>query len=327
MPMHSVITRLTVPAALAALLLTFSETLARADDNEVCFASSGTGQQLRKDGKLVESRAQFELCARSNCPSIVTRNCTQWLSEVSAILPSVTLNATDASGRELIDVSVMLDGKPLVAKIDGKAVSVNPGVHVFTFQTAGVAPAEEKAIVSEGDKAKRIVGHFPTLNLPKETEQKKEVVAPDPKKPSVTPQASSGLPVGALIVGGVGLASFAVGTVLLISGNSSFPDECEPYPLFSTREDGGCPRALTKEKQAEAQKNAEAANAKRDVGAGLMIGGGALIIAGGVWLAVDLLSNKGSGATATNERKRPALSILPVFGPNYAGAGFSGAFQ
>jgi hypothetical protein len=323
--MHLVMRHLTIPLA-ATLLLGISETQAHADDNEVCFASSGTGQQLRKDGKLVESRAQFELCARSNCPSIVTRNCTQWLSEVSAILPSVTLNATDASGRELIDVSVMLDGKPLIAKIDGKAVAVNPGVHMFTFQTAGAAPSEERAIVSEGDKAKRIVGHFPTLNMAKAIEQKKETGVTDPLKPPPPAQASSGLPVGALIVGGVGLASFAVGTVLLISGNSSFPDGCDPYPLFSTRDDGGCP-GLPEAKREEAKKNAQSANATRDTGAGLMIGGGALLIAGGVWLAVDLLSNKGSGATAVNDRKTPFVSFLPVFSANYAGAGFSGAFK
>jgi hypothetical protein len=314
------------PRRLVSLLLfpfiaALGERAAMADDTEVCFSASSTGQQLQQQGKLVESRAQFEICARSSCPSIVTRNCTTWLSEVSAILPSVTLNATDASGRELIDVAVLLDGKPLVAKIDGKAVSVNPGVHVFTFQTIGAAASEERVIVSEGDKAKRIVGHFPTLNA-KATDPKKETVVADPKKP----QASSGLPVGALIVGGVGLASLAVGTVLLISGNSSFPEGCDRYPLFSTRDDGGCPGLADATKREEAKKNAMSANATRDTGAGLMIGGGALVIAGGVWLAVDLLSNKSAAATARNERKA-FLSFLPVFSATYAGAGLSGAFK
>jgi hypothetical protein len=303
------------------LLLVLGNQEARAQDTEACVAASGTGQKLRQQGKLIEARAQFELCATASCPSLVARNCTQWITEVSGMLPSVTLNAVDASNKDLIDVAVLLDGKPLISQLDGKAVAVNPGVHVFTFNHEGQAAVEERSIVSEGDRAKRIVGKFINLNVP-------AVATPiGPSGPGTSPpppvqKQSRGLSAGPFIVGGLGLATLAVGSILFVSGISAFPsDKCDSLPVFSTAE-GQCPRAKPEEKS-DANSAAGSANAKRDVGAGVMIGGGALLIGGGVWLLIDVLSQKNE-AQALHKKGQHRAWIHPVLGLDYAG--LTGAF-
>lgn len=277
-------------AAFRNVLVTLSALLmvtaahAKPMDDEACMTASTSGQTLRKQTKLVDARVQFETCAAQTCPDVVRQDCLKWSSELASLTPTVALSAVDGAGRDLIDVAVTVDGKPLVSKLEGKAITLDPGIHTFVFSAEGASPVEERAVVNEGEKGKRVLARFLTLGVPKPA----EVTAP----PLATPAPSKGVSVGALVVGGVGLAALATGTILFLSGTSSFPeDKCDPLPLFSVAT-GTCPRTNPGVERETANSDAKSANTSRDVGAGLMIGGGALTAAGLVWLIIDLSSSK-----------------------------------
>src|SRR5438552_19090580 len=91
----------------SALLGVASPSLA--DEKLACVNAADAAQRLRNANKLLEARANLQICARDVCPSIVRSDCTRWRAEVEASVPTVVLRAQDAHGQELTDVKVMLD--------------------------------------------------------------------------------------------------------------------------------------------------------------------------------------------------------------------------
>jgi hypothetical protein len=126
--------------------------VSRADDKAVCLEATERGQSLRATHKLVEARKQFLACARAECPAIVQQTCGGWLTEIEKSLPSVVITAKDASGADVVDVTVTVDGEPLVTKLDGEAISVDPGRHVFRFSSPDGTMLERPAVIKEGVK-------------------------------------------------------------------------------------------------------------------------------------------------------------------------------
>jgi hypothetical protein len=129
-----------------------AEPSARADEKKECVAASEKAQQLRNSGKLNEAREQLVICGRSECPRLVQQDCTQWMAEVLNALPTVIPAAKDKRGRDVIDVKVTVDGKSMTDTLDGKAHPVDPGVHMFRYETKGAAPIEEQVVVRQAEK-------------------------------------------------------------------------------------------------------------------------------------------------------------------------------
>ena len=116
----------------ACALLTVSS--ARAMDPKACADAAFQGQTLRNDDKLLEAREEFRACVRRECPGFVQKDCADWLEDVEKRLPSVVLSATDPSGRDLVAVKVIADGRLLTEKLDGQSFPMNPGHHAFVFE-------------------------------------------------------------------------------------------------------------------------------------------------------------------------------------------------
>ncbi|XXT20197.1 hypothetical protein WME94_01345 [Sorangium sp. So ce429] len=129
---------------------------ARAGDAEACFTASEEGQRLRDEGQLREARARFISCGSAACPALVRSDCAGWLSDVTARVPTLILSAEDEQGQDVADVQVAVDGAPLTARLDGKAVEVDPGEHVLRFERAGSAPVALRLVVREGEKLRRV---------------------------------------------------------------------------------------------------------------------------------------------------------------------------
>lgn len=147
--------RKTLALGLCASALTQSG-WARADGTTTCTDAASQGQIQRDAHKLVEARNQFLICAKQECPSVVRKDCTTWLEQVQASLPTVVPVAIDEAGNTLPGVKVSVDGKVLVAKIEGQAVEVNPGTYTFAFEAPDGTKAEKQVVVAEGDKDKRV---------------------------------------------------------------------------------------------------------------------------------------------------------------------------
>jgi len=127
-----------------------------ADDKQACLEAYDKAQTMRQEDKLVAAREQLLTCARNVCPSILRKDCTTWLSEVDASMPTVVLSVRDAKGADLVDVKVTVDGEPFVTQIDGKAVPVDPGVHTFRFEVDGSEPVEERIVIHAAAKNRGI---------------------------------------------------------------------------------------------------------------------------------------------------------------------------
>lgn len=138
-----------------AFASTFAAAAARADEDP-CIRAYTQAQMLRKDGRTVSARAQAAICAQASCNAILAKDCTRWLSELEAIAPSVVLDVKGPNGVELVDVRVTMDGDPLANRIDGKAIEIDPGTHVFTFESRGYASIERSILVREGEKGRRL---------------------------------------------------------------------------------------------------------------------------------------------------------------------------
>ncbi len=153
--------RVRASATVAALAMLVSGGTARADVKRSCVAAADAGQTARDQGRYRVARDQFALCAREACPKLVTQTCAGWLRELDAGMPTIVLGAKDERGMDLTDVRVELDGAPLVARLDGKPIALDPGEHTVRFEREGAAPAEQHVVARAGEKNRLVVVALP----------------------------------------------------------------------------------------------------------------------------------------------------------------------
>ncbi len=124
-----------------------------------CASAYEAAQEERIKKQLVAARAHLVTCGVTTCPAGMQRECIGWLGEVDAALPTVVVRAFVA-GRETTDVRVLVDGQEVAARLDGSAVTLDPGPHLFRFEHAGDAPIEEQHVIAEGAKLAPIEARF-----------------------------------------------------------------------------------------------------------------------------------------------------------------------
>jgi hypothetical protein len=263
---------------------------ARADDKQICVAASEKGQQLRSSGKLVDAREQFNLCGRTECPKLIQQDCTQWMSEVLASLPSVVPGAKDRKGRDIVDARLTIDGKVATETLDGKPIVVDPGVHTFVFETKGAGaapPVKEQVVVKPGEK-NRIV----SVTIATGDDGAAPVAALAPERPADGSKSSP--PIAAYVVGGLGIVALGAAGVMGLLANS------DAHDLRST-----CAPNCK-------QSDVDAIQTRYTIG-GVTAGvGGALLVTGIVLFFVH-----GSGSSQTGS-SAPALGLQPLAGGSAA---------
>jgi hypothetical protein len=154
----------------------------------------------------------------------ISKECTNLYSEAQASLPSVTIRATDGQGQLLTAVNVYMDGELVAKTLDGRALTLDPGVHEFRFVVEGKPEINNKVLVSEGEKNKVVSVDFPA---PMESKESKPIVVTPPPAPA----EKSGPPIAAYVVGGVGVAAAATGGILYWLGSKQYDDAentCSP---------------------------------------------------------------------------------------------------
>jgi hypothetical protein len=172
--------------ALSLALLTPRSAMADDGTAPSCGDAYTQAQTLRNARKLVKARDALRVCAQPTCKDFVVKDCTQWLDEVQAGLPTVVAVAKDAEGNALPNVKVFVDGQPLAIDV-GRSIEVDPGPHTFTFQAADGTKTDKQVLIVEGEKEKLV-----TVTLGKPAEP---VAPPLPTAaPPPTPPAASGGP-------------------------------------------------------------------------------------------------------------------------------------
>jgi len=278
---------------------------AHADDKAMCLEATEQGQKLRAAHRLVEARPQFLACARPQCPSIIQQECGAWLAELDKSLPTAVITAKDGGGGDLLDVTVTVDGQPLVTKLDGDAVPVNPGRHVFHFALPDGTQLDKATVIKEGEKnqgiavvlgkGKRHPTAPPVGTAPATTSEL--LAAESPPEP---PHTVAPVKIAGFVVGGVGVVGLAVGAVfgaLAIGDNNNAhcnaQKQCLAGPLSA----------------------ANSAATASDVG---LIAGGVLVATGG---ALVLFGPKPAAPKTAG-----SLRLSPVVLPGRVGLALGGTF-
>jgi hypothetical protein len=183
-----------------ALAFTLIASSAAADE-DACLLASQVSLKLRHDGKLHDAIHQLAICADVACPAEVRAECSRRLDVARTVMPSLVLAAKDGAGNDLTQVTVSMDGAPLLSSLDGRALDIDPGEHMFHFETPGQPALEKKLILREGEKARNEVVVFgpPPVQRP---------VSPPPNVSSWSTNKTL-----ALGSAGVGIAGVVLGAV------------------------------------------------------------------------------------------------------------------
>lgn len=199
-----------------------------ADDVQGCIEAHELAQVARKEGRLLEARDKLLTCAHESCPSVLRKDCGPWLTEVTSSLPTVVVLAKGPDGSDLLDVRVSFDGKQIATSLDGRAIEVDPGVHVFRFETDGQEPVERKVVIREGVKNHELTVRFGDVDA--------QPAAPSSSVGSVADrdmEATRPVPVIVYVFGGLGVAGLATSVYFQAGGlskRSELDDRgCKPY--------------------------------------------------------------------------------------------------
>jgi hypothetical protein len=211
-------------AVLAGTLAGAAE--ARAESS--CATPYVKAQELRLDKKLRAAREELVACAQKSCPAFIQSECSSWLADVEAALPTVVFDVRDASGHPVEGARLLVDGELRQARIDGTSVAVDPGVRKFRVEGAG-APAETHVAVREGEKDRVISITLARAVAPAAAG---DAVTAPPGAEASDAVGTAGVPWSAWALGGLGTVALGSFAFFAISGYSAQLDMehgCAPY--------------------------------------------------------------------------------------------------
>lgn len=196
---------------------------AGADTKQDCLAAYDKSQTLLQGNKLLAAREQLLVCGRAACPGFVADDCGKWLSDVDNRTPTIVIEARGPDGQDAVEVTVEVDGAPFLSRIEGKALPIDPGEHVFRFQMAGTPAIERRLVIHESVKGRRIQVEF------QPDKPDAGAAAPRPEL-ATTPAPRSKVPASVYLLGGVGLAGIASFTYFGLDYDSRLNDldSCKP---------------------------------------------------------------------------------------------------
>lgn len=183
--------------------------VSHAQDKDPCITAYTETQSRRKDGKLVEAHREAGLCAKPECPAVLAKDCHKWQSELEAVVPSLLVEARSASGAEVANLHVTVDGA--AAADPSRAIPVDPGSRLVRVEAPGHAATERLVAVREGEKNHKVAFVLA-----------REIAAPA--------DAARPIPTGVWIFGGASVVALALSGVFAIDGLSrkSDLDGCKP---------------------------------------------------------------------------------------------------
>lgn len=229
-------------AVVVAALLALPEPLQAADPTTAdCLSANDSSISLRNEHKLRAAREQLLVCAAATCPADIRKECMRRVADVNAAIPTIVFEAKDASGRDLSAVKVTMDGQPLAERLEGTALSIDPGEHTFSFETAGQANVEKRFVIREGEKDRRERVSFGETAPPattvktaasRKTPETPNTMASEPPLVQPVGQRSSLGPqkIAAIVATGVGVIGVGVGAVFGAHALSKRSDASKACP-------------------------------------------------------------------------------------------------
>jgi hypothetical protein len=287
------VSRLAVSLGALAALATASIAHADPPSKLECVRANEDAQVLRRTGRFGDARQRLRACAVDACPRAVHDDCAERLAALEAVAPSVVFDVADAQGAAVEAAAVAVDG--VAVAVPHGPVVLDPGDHTYRVEASGFASVERKITLREGDKGEHVRVALTALSAPSRAPAPVAPVAPEAPRSEGSAQRTFGF-----VLGGVGLAALAAGSVLGLVAKSTYGDalgHCPggPHTCDGTGVDGG-----------------ERAHTEALASTIAFVAGGALVAG-----AVALVFTAPSGAS---------VGVEPVATRGGAGLGLSGAW-
>jgi hypothetical protein len=129
-------------------------------DKAACIDAHTKGQELRLGGKWVAATKLFRSCSAGSCPTAVTQDCTRWYDELHASTPSILMAVTGPDGTDTVDVKLVIDGAKIADRLPPTSVDLDPGEHTIRVEHPGWPPTQEKIVLREREKDRRVALRF-----------------------------------------------------------------------------------------------------------------------------------------------------------------------
>jgi hypothetical protein len=208
---------------------------ALADTPLECAQAYEQAQVDRKAAHITAAIESLTICAGQSCPSFIRKDCIDWLTESQTAQPSVVFSVR-RNGADLTDVEITCDGLTVTRVLDGKAVLLDPGSHLFAFRVAGDASVEKQIVIREGERNRIVEIDLDRVLAPGPGATTVDA-ARDLSAPSVPANAGSGSSVGGrsvlpYVFAGVGVLGVSGFVAFGLWGNSQKGDlerDCSPF--------------------------------------------------------------------------------------------------
>lgn len=189
----------------------------------LCLQQHEKAQLDLRQKQIRAAREALRGCSQASCPAAIRADCSEWLIAADKAAPSVVFSARTRAGDQA-EVRVLMDGEVIATRLDGKAIDVDPGEHVFRFELPPHPPVEQRVIILEGEKARLLsvtFGDAADASLP-----------PDLGLAGKAAEGRRPVPAAVYALGGVALAGVGLFTGLAIAGTSersSLMSRCAPF--------------------------------------------------------------------------------------------------
>jgi hypothetical protein len=261
----------------------------RAADERACTAALRSAQQREQAGRLREAKEALAACAKPACGLLIQEDCASRYAQLGKDIPSIVPVVTDDSGAPRTDIQVRVDGELVATEINGRALSLNPGMHELSFSADDRVFDTQRLLILQGQRNRLVSASLPGQKRARRRTAQggprdSELAAPeardadgsksarhpllrmeagsDPASTSAdaTPGRRTGL---ALALGAVGLASAGAGGLLVYWGraDNQLLAQCSP----------GCPKASVDHIH------------RLYLGGDIALGAGALALVGAFW--------------------------------------------
>jgi hypothetical protein len=215
-------------------LVSLSSVLARggeayAIEPTECASAYEKAQVLRRSAKFRAAREQLSICVQKGCPAFIVTDCAEWGRDLDDKAPTVIISAQDERGRDLTEVRVAVDGVPLLERLDGTAVAIDPGSHLFRLESDSAQTVENEYVVHAGERSRAIAVRMRARQPSQPSVEPAGPTAPALDRASDSAKAPDRTAVIVLGVAGIaGLAGFAY---FGLTGRAQVADmrtECSP---------------------------------------------------------------------------------------------------
>ena len=192
-----------------------------------CAESYEAAQERRAAGDLQSALEQLKLCVRDECLDFMRADCSTWMGQVEAAMPTVVF-AARRDGWDLSQVKVLRDGEVLTEVLDGTPISLNPGHYQFQFEAVGSPTEARELVIRAGEKNRIVRVEFSALQAAEPPPGSSPPRQQPPSEPATADGASNTMPIVLGAVGLAGVAGFATFAVLGREQESDLQASCAP---------------------------------------------------------------------------------------------------